>query len=86
MISREDAAQIALETARANGLGDSLTQVLKLSQVKGRAPLVYGHDFSASWIAYVDTPDSLCLQSSTIVAIDQETGEVVYFGSAGDEG
>ena len=85
MISREIAAQVALEEERERGIGTEITQVLALSEICGAAPCIYGTDISNSWIAYVKM-QRLCLQASTIIAVDRTTGKVIYWGSAGDEG
>jgi hypothetical protein len=37
------------------------------------------------WIAYVSSRH-LALQSSQVVLVSKESGEVIYFGSANDEG
>jgi hypothetical protein len=53
-----------------------------------REPCVYnGPHFGRCWIAYLrDDMSGMMLRSSTIIAVDRETGAVLYFGDAGDEG
>jgi hypothetical protein len=86
MISRSDAATIALGEARAQGLGFAITNVLSVAELRTAPPNVYAADLSNCWIAYVELPGPLRLCSSTIVAVDRATGRVIYSGSAGDEG
>jgi hypothetical protein len=43
-------------------------------------------DPSKCWIAYVQRAGPPMIRSSTVVLIDQETGAVLYAGSACDEG
>jgi hypothetical protein len=56
-----------------------------LSREAGTAP--YGVDvpLEECWIAYVERPVT-GLESSWIVLVSRKSGEVVYEGSAGDEG
>jgi len=57
---------------------------VRLDELTGREPNVYGQRLEDCWIAYVRMP---CrgLHSSTILLIDDATGAMVYFGSAHDE-
>lgn len=84
MISREKAASIASETARSLGLGTGVDKVLELPEIDRLH--VYGHDFKDCWVAYITHTDRWMLRASTIVAVDKQTGQVVYTGSAHDEG
>ncbi len=84
MISREQAASIAAETAKALGFGTGVDKVLELPEIDRLQ--VYGHDFANCWVAYIARTDWQGLQASTIVAVDKWTGQVVYTGSAYDEG
>lgn len=86
MISRERATEIAREVIRDNALGAGVRQTLLLSEMRFRAPSVYGVDLSKCWIAYAETANNAMISSSTIVAIDRDAGAVVYKGSAYDEG
>ena len=53
----------------------------------GGAPNIYGVDLSDCWIVYLERMgDRLMLRSSEIVAVSKRTGEIVYAGSAHDEG
>ena len=84
MISREQAASIAAKAAKALGFGIGVAQVLELPEIDRLS--VYGHDFENCWVAYIAPTDRRRLQPSTIVAVDKWTGQVVYTGSAYDEG
>lgn len=84
MISREQATSIAAEAAKALGLGTAVDKVLDPPEIDRLR--VYGHDFESCWVAYVTQTDWQTLQASTIVAVDKWTGQVVYAGSAYDEG
>ena len=86
MISRERATEIASEVIRENALGTGIRQTLLLSELRSRAPSVYGVDLSNCWIVYVERANGYMIASSTIVAIDRDTGRVNYHGSANDEG
>ena len=67
----------------------SISAVRDLHEVDRPPVLVYWQMMTTSvdecWIAYV-TPRHLALQASEIVLVSKESGEVVYFGSANDEG
>lgn len=84
MISREQAASIAAEAAKALGVGADVDKVLELAEIDRLH--VYGHDSENCWVAYITHNDLRRLQASTIVAVDKLTGQVVYTGSAYDEG
>ena len=43
-------------------------------------------DWTAVWIAYLNSTQPMALRSSEIIVIDKATGEVRYRGSAWDEG
>lgn len=86
MISRTRAEGIAKAEASRLQLGPVVGAVVSFQQIQGRLPLVYGVDLTRCWIAYIKAPGPLALRSSVIVAIDRETGLVVYSGSANDEG
>lgn len=84
MVSREQAASIAAETAKTLGFGTGVDNVLEHPEIDRLH--VYGHDFENCWVAYITRTDWRALQASTIVAVDKWTGQVVYTGSAYDEG
>jgi hypothetical protein len=100
-IGRDQAASIALEyvlRADKRSLGAvgqrsskprvSIRHVLAIDEIHWARPRIYGLDddvLSEAWIAYVDR--GLCrIGSSEIVVVSKETGEVLYHGSANDEG
>jgi hypothetical protein len=58
---------------------------VRLDELTGREPNVYGQRLEDCWIACVRMP---CrgLHSNTILLIDDGTGALVYYGSANDEG
>ena len=85
MISRTEAIEIASMVVRTHGLGFGVREAL-LSDEISRLPCLYGVDVGNCWIVYVDDPQPLALRSSIIVAVDRDTGSVVYRGSAYDEG
>jgi hypothetical protein len=86
MISRDEAAKIAANEAVSLGIGVEIGRVVAASEMMFVAPKVYGVDLSACWIAYVMPLDNFRIAPSLIIAVDRSTGEVVYSGSANDEG
>ena len=86
MVTREQAAAIALADAVAHGVGIGVESVVKLEEIAGRRPRVYGVDLAGHWIVYLATSRAPNIHSSTIVVVDGSSGEVLYRGSAGDEG
>ena len=52
-----------------------------------RAPVPYGlrEPLADCWVAYIES-DAIAIQSSDIVVITKRTGEIIYCGSANDEG
>lgn len=85
-ISRERAAEIAGADALAHGLGVGVRSVVMPHEITWRRPLPYGVALGRSWIAYIAQDAALALRSSTIVVVDRENGDVVYRGTAHDEG
>ncbi len=86
MIDRQQAHHIASREITNRGLGTGVSSLYAPGELVPRAPnLYYGPDLNAAWVAYVERP-LLGLRSSTIVVISSETGEVLYAGSANDEG
>lgn len=86
MISREHAAKIAKAEAISKSLGTDVSEVLALKELKSRPPSLYGVDLTGCWIAYIHSGRPPGLYSSTIVAVEQSTGQILYAGSANDEG
>jgi hypothetical protein len=86
MISHEQATAIAVADASRYRLGVGVQDVLRLEDIQGRRPMVYPEDLANCWIAYIETGAPPTLRSRTIVAIDGESGRVVYRGSAHDRG
>ena len=86
MISREQAAKIAEIEAKDRSLGSDVFEVLAVSELRSRPPMLYGIEHENCWIAYIatDRPPGLC--ASTIVVISQASGETLYAGSSSDEG
>jgi hypothetical protein len=90
-ISREQARIIAEEhLARPGALvgGAGIRGVYALAELDHREPTVYGVDLQHCWIAYVQREQTgvLVIRSSDIVLVSMTTGDVVYAGSASDEG
>lgn len=86
-ITREQAYQIAEDTCREYMLGLKVDRVLRWDE--SPEPCLYlarSVDRNALWIAYIQPFRAAGLVSSTVVAIDGMTGNVVYHGSAHDEG
>jgi len=65
-----------------------IRDVLRWEEITSRKPSMYMvrpvslHD---CWICYLE-PKGMMLTSSEIIVVARETGEVVYAGSASDEG
>lgn len=86
MITRDQARSIAEGEVRAKGFGTGVRGVYLVQELPTRRPNLYlGPPLDRCWIAYVDR-SGLTVGSSSIVLIDRETGEVLYSGSANDEG
>ena len=99
-ISRDDALRIALAHVDGDngpppsdviGQGDqparlSIREVLSVDEI-GRPPLIYGLTvpLHECWIAYLDSATT-AIRSSRVVLVSKQSGRVVYFGSANDEG
>lgn len=60
-------------------------EVVRFQELQGRAPMLYATPLEGRWIAYLARPIR-GLFSSTILVIDDATGDLVYSGSANDEG
>jgi hypothetical protein len=101
LISRDEARSIALAHLRdqlgapSSSIGESTNRrptleigsVLLAEEIQSRPPLIYGlrEPLENCWVAYVHRP-LMGLRPSEIVIISRNTGDVVYSGSAGDEG
>jgi hypothetical protein len=86
LISRDDAHAVAESTIRERGLGSGVRDLCLLEEISWRQPQVYnGPSLAECWIAYVERPMAR-LGASSIVLISKKTGEVLYAGSANDEG
>ncbi len=73
------------------GLGiEKVTTIPELEEFMIRRPCIYGLStemLRQCWIGYAGRPAGYCaVTSSDIIVAAQETGEVVFCGSAGDEG
>lgn len=86
MISREQAAEIAEAYAVANRLGFGVLEVRLPEEIEGRMPFVYSVALDNCWIAYIEPPGPPAVGPSTIVVINRENGQILYGGSAYDEG
>lgn len=86
-LTREEARAIAERAVADRGLGVGVSGVYLESELSSRRPTLYGGpNLDDCWIAYVDRGWSTGLRSSLIVLISKRTGEVLYAGSANDEG
>ena len=85
MIDRDEAHRIAAREILARGLGTGVRTLYPFDEIPGRRSSLYGVALGASWIAYAEGRIT-GLRSSDIVVISRITGEVLYCGSAGDEG
>ncbi len=92
MITREQAAQMAADvlSAKSESGAYDIHHVVRLDEIRGRRPIPdYGVDrgiFEDNWIVYMAPKAFVGLTASTIMVLDQETGQLLYFGSAHDEG
>ena len=84
MISREQARAIATNQ------GHTVREVFSLEELQAegvRLPLIYNAPpLDECWIVYLAREPYLALQSAEIVLIARASGEIVYRGSANDEG
>lgn len=88
MISREQARKIAELSAIKNRLGFEISRVVSLDEIPDRLPSAYltAGSLDRSWIAYVEPVLPLSLRSSNVIVVDMASGEIIYAGSANDEG
>ena len=86
-LTREQARLIAERVVAERSLGVGVRDVYLASEITWRRPTLYaGPNLDDCWIAYVDKWSPPGLHSSLIVLISKRTGEVLYAGSANDEG
>jgi hypothetical protein len=89
MISKEEATKIARDYLRQQGLIGNVNDALALHEIQYSAPNIYWirehPPADECWYMIPNQPGRR-LGSSTIIVIAMEGGEVLYFGSAGDEG
>jgi hypothetical protein len=64
----------------------TIAEVQDLAEVI-KPPVIYGlrENLASCWIAYLESSTRMLI-SSRIVLVSKETGQVVHFGSARDEG
>jgi hypothetical protein len=90
VISSERAARIGADALHKKGEAGSYRtgEVLDPNDVN-RLPLVYSvprETILRCWIVHCAPIRVFGLMSSTVLLIDRETGDAIYFGSAHDEG
>jgi hypothetical protein len=94
-VTRQDALRIAEEYLKAHPRPncdgfEKVTTLTELEEFKIRRPCVYGltpQTLRRCWIAYAGRLVGYCMvASSDIIVVAQRTGEVVFCGSAKDEG
>jgi hypothetical protein len=94
-VTCEDAFKIAEDylKARPRPNCDGIEKIFTIPELEEfmiRRPRVDGlpsERLRRCWIAYAKRPASYCMvASSDIIVVGQETGEVVFAGSANDEG
>jgi hypothetical protein len=86
VISRDQAYEIAKQDALDNELGFNVNGVFLPEEIASALPVIYGVPLENCWVAYIKSPEPLGLRSSIIIIVDRESGEVIYRGSANDEG
>lgn len=86
VISRDQAYEIAKQDALDNELGFNVNGVFLPEEITSALPVIYGVPLENCWVAYIKSPEPLGLRSSIIIIVDRESGEVIYRGSANDEG
>jgi hypothetical protein len=86
MISRGQAREIAESVVISQKLGRGVLNVVSVDEIQGRVPSIYGvPDLVGVWVAYV-ARELVGLRASLVVLVSRATGDVVYAGSANDEG
>ena len=88
MLDRAEAEDIAKKFVADKAGFDGISKVVRMSELSQRPAIyAYGPSIPAdAWIAYASRANWGMLCSSTVAVIHPETGEVLYFESAGDEG
>ena len=87
-MTRDEARQIASDYLRQRGRDVRIRHVLLWDEITVRKPAPY---FTSPvrpedcWVCYLES-QVMMLASSEIVLVTRDTGEVVYAGSASDEG
>jgi hypothetical protein len=83
--ARKSVAQIA--ERHDSETDPAIREFYSLEEIPGRLPNLYGLKMPLQdcWIAYVNQP-LIGLRAATIILINKESGDVVYYGSANDEG
>ena len=62
-------------------------EVLTIHEWSTAPPIVFDHSFDNEWIVLLRrSSGEIRLESSIAVCVDQDTGEVTYYGSLYDEG
>jgi len=89
-ISRSEAFDIANKYVKTCPLeeGVGIRKIVSIEEIVWRRPCIYNYPdekMKNYWIAYVNIPKEM-ISSSTILLISKETGEIIYVGSANDEG
>jgi hypothetical protein len=88
-LSREEALRGVQEfLARTGQTTSKIREVMDVEELQRRnlrEPSIYGIDVHGCWLVYLEQP-GWAIRSSQIVAVSKDTGQVVYLGSACDEG
>jgi hypothetical protein len=91
-ITRNQAAQVAADILRSKSEASThkVHRVVTLDEISWQRPMpAYGVSktiFDGNWIVYLADKSFVGLKSSIIMVLEQETGRLLYFGSAHDEG
>ena len=90
-ITRESAKFIVEDYLRnSQSSGARIKHVYDMHEINFQKPRIYSElpiNLEHCWIVYLESPNQpACISSSFIVVISKETGDVIYHGSAGDEG
>lgn len=89
-VSREQALEVVRDHLEATGRArSSVTKVHSIGEIDWRPPMIYGQDLEDCWIAYIERPQpegGWMIGPSHVVLVSKDSGEVVYDGSAHDEG
>ena len=89
MITKEKATDIAIEHIRKNIHNlISVDKVCDVFELRGGAPIIYSTPVNdRCWFVYLNNHFAgYGLKSSDIIIVSKDTGKVLYFGSANDEG